>query len=596
MDKHPESRKRGITLDLGFSAFSLAGKDVAPPAILAAGFDAVQFTLVDCPGHASLIKTIIGGASIIDMMLLVMDITKGIQTQTAECLVLADILPNTSQLIVVLNKLDCVPPERRATRVKRLRARIADVLSGTRFAGAPVVATAASIGGRKSVGEAAATSAGKSGIELGRALASAKISRAAAAAGNTTADHEDVSDHSSLGVENLISVISEHVQVPRRDGTGPLYFSVDHCFPIKGQGTVLTGTVLSGSVSVNDEVELPELQVTRKVKSMQMFRKPVSRAVQGDRIGLCVKNLDAKLVERGIIASPGSLLRATAVLALVRKVKYYGDPIATKAKFHISIGHATTMCTAHFFGSEQCAETDATALADCGDGQRLSGGVGGGGESPPDARQSPDGRRPPPRTAFDFGREYIHDDFLRASARNCVQSGAAAKAGAPDSGDAKECGRRNVCDQWALLSFEAPITCQNSGAVIIGSRLDSEKCNACRLAFHGVLVEPVDKDSLATLKIFKRKTRTAIVDKICDKVGGGNDKVGMVIAKGLFGKQSDLSKFIGKAVTTANGDMGTIDGAFGKSGKFKVVFNPPAVVRVRDKLFLKFRTYARVVV
>ena len=51
-------------------------------------FKAIQFTLVDCPGHASLIKTIIGGASIIDLMFLVIDVNKGIQTQTAECLVI----------------------------------------------------------------------------------------------------------------------------------------------------------------------------------------------------------------------------------------------------------------------------------------------------------------------------------------------------------------------------------------------------------------------------------------------------------------------------------------------------------------------------
>jgi len=56
----------------------------APPERLAGSYDLVQFTLVDCPGHASLIRTIIGGAQIIDMMILVIDVVKGIQTQTAE--------------------------------------------------------------------------------------------------------------------------------------------------------------------------------------------------------------------------------------------------------------------------------------------------------------------------------------------------------------------------------------------------------------------------------------------------------------------------------------------------------------------------------
>jgi translation initiation factor IF-2 len=75
----------------------------APPPVAAAGYDHVQFTLVDCPGHASLIRTIIGGAQIMDVMLLVVDITKGIQTQTAECIVIGEIA--TSTMVVVLNKI-----------------------------------------------------------------------------------------------------------------------------------------------------------------------------------------------------------------------------------------------------------------------------------------------------------------------------------------------------------------------------------------------------------------------------------------------------------------------------------------------------------
>jgi len=58
----------------------------------------------------------------------------------------------------------------------------------------------------------------------------------------------------------------------------PFIFSIDHCFQIKGQGTVLTGTVLSGQVKLGDSIELPALKQEKKVKSMQMFKKPVSHA------------------------------------------------------------------------------------------------------------------------------------------------------------------------------------------------------------------------------------------------------------------------------------------------------------------------------
>ena len=83
LDKSSQSRQRGITLDLGFSAFLMP----LPPSIqsneeLLERYDLLQVTLVDCPGHASLIRTIIGGAQIIDMVLLVVDANKGIQTQS----------------------------------------------------------------------------------------------------------------------------------------------------------------------------------------------------------------------------------------------------------------------------------------------------------------------------------------------------------------------------------------------------------------------------------------------------------------------------------------------------------------------------------
>lgn len=99
LDKHPQSKERGITLDLGFSSFTVP----APPCLRDAGYEALQFTLVDCPGHASLIRTVVGGAQIIDFMVLVVDVTKGIQTQTAECIVIGEIA--TDQLVVALNKI-----------------------------------------------------------------------------------------------------------------------------------------------------------------------------------------------------------------------------------------------------------------------------------------------------------------------------------------------------------------------------------------------------------------------------------------------------------------------------------------------------------
>ena len=102
-DKNPQSRERGITLDLGFSSFK-ADNDI-------------NYTLVDCPGHASLIRTIIGGAQIVDLVLLVVDAVKGVQTQTADCLVIGEFVAD--KMIVALNKVDLIADDAKLMKIKK---------------------------------------------------------------------------------------------------------------------------------------------------------------------------------------------------------------------------------------------------------------------------------------------------------------------------------------------------------------------------------------------------------------------------------------------------------------------------------------------
>ncbi len=180
--------------------------------------------MVDCPGHASLIKTIIGGAQIIDMMMLVIDIVKGVQTQTAECLIIGEIC--CDRLLIVLNKLDLIEESKRQSAVDKMSKRLWKTLESTKFADSPVVAVAAS----------------KLQME-GHGLVDgvAKVA---------------LEPQSMLNIDRLIETLSAITFVPRRDEAGPFLFSVDHCFNIKGSGTIMTGTVLSGSTKINEVIEL----------------------------------------------------------------------------------------------------------------------------------------------------------------------------------------------------------------------------------------------------------------------------------------------------------------------------------------------------
>lgn len=333
LDKNPQSQQRGITIDLGFSALTVPMPDHLKESVNSREFkmDELQFTLVDCPGHASLIRTIMGGAQIIDMMMLVVDCVKGIQTQTAECLVIGEITCET--LIVVLNKIDSIPTAERDERLAKQKKRIKSQLLWTKFKDCAMVCVAAAVGGEK-------------------------------AAAN--ASHAE-----SWGLDELIDALRAASKIPERDDHGPFFFAIDHCFPIKGQGTVVTGTCLRGSVGVNSIVELPALGLEKKVKSIQMFKKPVKRIGCGDRAGVCLAQLDASLVERGILAAPGSVPVLEDVIALVHKVRFFRGTCATDAKFHCTVGHFTVLATAIFFGRAGHQDFDANIeypfRADLGD-------------------------------------------------------------------------------------------------------------------------------------------------------------------------------------------------------------------------------------
>lgn len=472
-DKNPQSRERGITLDLGFSSFTVDFPDHLRDTGGQQGFDSLQFTLVDCPGHASLIRTIIGGAQIIDLMMLVVDVVKGVQTQTAECLLIGEL--TCPRMVVVLNKIDLLPPNKRQGAIEKMTKRLHKTLESTRFKECPVIAVAAKPGGP-----------------------------------------EAPETEEPQGVPELIELLKKQTYVPKRDPKGDLLMAVDHCFSIRGQGTVMTGTILQGSLAINDTVEIPVLKVTKKIKSVQMFRKPVSGAMQGDRVGVCVTQFDPKLLERGLVCTPGSLHTLYAAVISTKKIGYFKGSLSTRAKFHITVGHETVMAKVTFFG----LPPDTTPTP-----------------SEPSLLESP----------FSFDREYFYQDEYVSRQKE--------GASGPDP------------EQWALLEFERPVTCP-ALCLVIGSKLDTDiHANACRLAFQGRLLHGFEDKSYAEtalprLRIYKTKHKEGQVERVTDDCS--------VIGRSLFKKETNLQLFVGLKVTLSTGESGVIEGGFGQSGKFKI--------------------------
>lgn len=283
-DKNPQAKERGITLDLGFSACRV---------------DHLQFTFVDCPGHASLIRTVIGGAQIINFMLLVIDVTKGLQAQTLECCVIAQI--TCPRVIIVLNKIDKLEGSRRDVLVQRMSDKF-----------------------RKSFSE--------------RGLLITAIVPVSAA------EQENLEVLRTAMVEAVTPAEEEN------DPNAAFLFSIDHCFTIRGKGTICTGTVLDGCLRVGDTVQVPQLGACqRQVKSIEMFREPMQKASKGDRLGVCITQFDSKLVERGILCSPGSVPYCHCAVIEYHPVDFYKGKIRSRAKYHVSVGHSTVLASITLF-------------------------------------------------------------------------------------------------------------------------------------------------------------------------------------------------------------------------------------------------------
>ena len=120
-------------------------------------------------------------------------------------------------------------------------------------------------------------------------------------------------------------------------------------------------------------------------------------------------------------------------------------------------------------------------------------------------------------------------------------------------------------------------------------RFDSDiNQNSCRLAFHGKVITAIDlekqPDGVKKIKAFKMKQREGVVERVVDD--------NTVIGKGMFKKETDLSMFAGMSVVTGDGEVGKIEGGFGKSGKYKVYFARGIGVKEGTiKLYLRFKRY-----
>ena len=250
IDKAPEERERGITINVSHVEYETEGR---------------HYAHVDMPGHADYIKNMITGAAQVDGAILVVAATDGPMSQTREHLLLARQV-GVPKIIVALNKVDMVDDEE---LLELVEMEVRELLDKYEFPGddTPVI----------------------------------QVSALKALEGDADAGAQ---------VMELMAQVDDYIPLPERDIDQPFLMPIEDVFSITGRGTVVTGKIEQGVVETGDDIEIVGLKDTTSTTctGVEMFRKLLDRGEAGDNIGALLRGIDKEDVQRGqVLAAPGSI-------------------------------------------------------------------------------------------------------------------------------------------------------------------------------------------------------------------------------------------------------------------------------------------------
>ena len=254
-----EETERGMTINTAHVEYETATR---------------HYAHVDCPGHADYVKNMITGAAQMDGAILVVAADDGVMPQTREHVLLARQV-GVEHLVVFMNKCDNVDDEELLDLVEM---EIRELLSEYDFPGddIPVIR----------------------GTALG-------------ALNEMTIGGKNWQSEECKGVLELMEAVDNYVPTPERPSDLPFLMPVEDVFSITGRGTVATGRVERGTIKLSEQVEivgLTEETRTVVVTGVEMFRKLLDQAIAGDNIGLLLRGVQRKEIERGqVLAKPGSI-------------------------------------------------------------------------------------------------------------------------------------------------------------------------------------------------------------------------------------------------------------------------------------------------
>ena len=253
IDNAPEEKERGVTINIAHLEYETEGR---------------HYAHIDCPGHADYIKNMITGAAQMDGAILVVSAADGAMPQTKEHILLARQV-NVPSLVVFLNKCDQVEDKE---LLELVEMELRELLSKYQYDGdnTPII--------------------------MGSALQAL----------------ENPDDDAKIQpIVDLMKAVDDFIPEPVRELDKPFLMAVEDVFSISGRGTVATGRIERGKVSVGEEIEIVGIKeeiAKTVVTGVEMFRKEMETGQAGDNVGLLLRGLDKESIERGqVLVAKGSI-------------------------------------------------------------------------------------------------------------------------------------------------------------------------------------------------------------------------------------------------------------------------------------------------
>jgi selenocysteine-specific elongation factor len=250
--------------------------------------EGVRVGFIDVPGHERFVKNMLAGASGIDLVMLVVAADESIKPQTREHFDICRLL-GVQHGLVVVTKSDLVDRD----LLETVKLEVQEFVMGSFLEGAPVVAVSARSG---------------EGLETLKAE-----------------------------LQRLSRAIS-----PKPVGL-PFRLPIDRAFVMKGFGTVVTGTLIAGSIEKEAEVEVFPLGRRARVRGLEVHNRPAAVALAGQRTALNLAGIEARYVARGMVLAPPNLFRVTSRLDVAISLLPSARPLKNRARVHFHCGTAETI-------------------------------------------------------------------------------------------------------------------------------------------------------------------------------------------------------------------------------------------------------------